>query len=115
MCFFDQIVFSCEDWKWDRFRGHCNREYRTGETCGMKLLHNSIKINGEKCKICQKLDAKRRRREDQISKINRWQREGGKLKASIEKATETVEELNREIGQLEAERLKKRNAFGRGC
>lgn len=106
-------MFECGDWKWDRFRQHCNREYRTGETCGIKLVH-SVKRNGEKCKICQKLATKYRRREDQVNKINRWQAEGGKLKASIEKAMEIVYELDKEIRELNSERAKRAQAIGKG-
>ena len=105
-------MFDCGDWKWDRFRQHCNREYRTGETCGMKLVH-SVKRNSDKCKICQKIDTKCRRKDDQINKINRWEAEGGKLKASIEKAKQIVAELDREIGQLIAEKMKKQQAIGK--
>lgn len=112
MCFFEQVMFQCGDWKWDRFRQHCNREYRTGETCGIKLVHQVIR-HGDKCKICQKIDTKRRRQADQLSKIKRWQAEGGKLRASIEKASETVRELEREIYQLEVEKQRKAQAIGK--
>lgn len=105
-------MFECGDWKWDRFRQHCNREYRTGETCGIKLVHSVIR-NGERCKICQKIDTKLRRRADQIAKIKRWQAEGGKLKASIEKATEQVQELDKEIYQLQMEKQRKAQAIGK--
>lgn len=111
MCFFDQILFDCGDWKWDRFREHCNREYRTGETCGMKLVLD-VHQNGERCKTCQKIDTKRRRKDEQIIKLRRWQREGGKLVASIEKALQIVDDLNREIAQLEAQRIVKQRAIG---
>lgn len=79
----------------------------------MKLVHDVIR-NCDRCKICQKIDTKRRRQADQLSKIKRWQADGSKLKASIEKATETVHELDREIYQLNVERQRRAHAFGKG-
>lgn len=48
-----------------------------------------------------------------MAKIKRWQSEGGKLKASIEKAMETVRELDGEIYQLEVEKQRKAQAIGK--
>lgn len=112
MCFFEQVMWACGDWKWDRFRQHCNREYRTGETCGIKLVYDVAKSN-DKCKICQKIDTKNRRRNAELAKIQRWRADGGKLKASIERSYEIVEGLDDEIGQLNAEKDRKRQAIGK--
>ncbi|THW30162.1 hypothetical protein D6D02_02350 [Aureobasidium pullulans] len=112
MCFFDQVMWTCGDWKWDRFRQHCNREYRTGETCGMKLVYAVARSN-DKCKICQKIDTKLRRRAAEVTKIQRWQSEGSKLKASIERSYEIIKDLDQEIYQLQIEKQRKTQAIGK--
>ncbi|KAH7205216.1 hypothetical protein BKA60DRAFT_600036 [Fusarium oxysporum] len=37
MCYFDQVVWACGNWRWGKFREQCNKEHRIGETCGLKL------------------------------------------------------------------------------
>ncbi|KAL2075906.1 hypothetical protein VTL71DRAFT_849, partial [Oculimacula yallundae] len=37
MCFYDSITRDCGCTKWHHFRLHCYKEYRIGETCGLKL------------------------------------------------------------------------------
>ena len=110
MCFFDQHRFACGDWKWGHFRQHCNREYRTGETCGMKLIMTTVP-NQQKCKLCDKLDTKQRRRNAEMDRINRWQREGGKFRASIDRSYDTVKTLDREIYDLRHERQRRLQAI----
>lgn len=102
MCFYDQIVYACGDFKWGYFRQHCNREYRIGEVCGMKLVYQSV---GEtvNCKVCEKLHTKYRRRQTECDRIERWTREGNR-QASIEKSMEVIHQLDREIQALLSER-----------
>ncbi|KAL8909126.1 MAG: hypothetical protein Q9171_005193 [Xanthocarpia ochracea] len=109
MCFFDQHRFACGDWKWGHFRQHCNREYRTGETCGMKLIMQTVPVS-QKCKLCDKIDTKQRRRSAEEDRINRWKREGGKFRASIERSYEMIKSLDREIYDLRSERMRKLQA-----
>jgi hypothetical protein len=111
MCFFDQHLFACGDWRWGHFRQHCNQEYRTGETCGMKLIMSTHRI-GNKCKTCEKIDTKMRRRATEAEKIARWQRDGGRFKASIDKAYEIIRGLEMEIHDLQMERQKRSRSFG---
>ncbi|KAI9735165.1 MAG: hypothetical protein M1834_001753 [Cirrosporium novae-zelandiae] len=106
MCFYDQHRFACGDWKWGHFKQHCNREYRTGETCGMKLVMQTYPV-AQKCKICEKLDIKQRKKNQELDRINRWQREPHKFRASIEKAWNTIAELENEIANLNYERQKR--------
>ena len=110
MCFFDQHRFACGDWKWGHFRQHCNREYRTGETCGMKLIMQTVPV-GQKCKLCEKIDTKQRRRAAEVERINRWQREGGKFSASIERSYDMIKTLDREIYDLNCERQRRLQAI----
>src|SRR5271168_2592333 len=75
MCFYDQYVLACNCHRWGNFRQHCAKEYRTGETCGMRLIMSTI-MKREKCKTCEKLDIKYRRKRDEEHRIKRWMKEG---------------------------------------
>lgn len=104
MCFFDQYVHQCGDYKWGSFRQHCAKEYRTGETCGMKLVMLSYQQPGN-CKICDKINTKWNRRIKEVERIKRWEHEGGKSrKASIEAAHDNISQLDREINSLQKQR-----------
>jgi len=111
MCFYEQHLFACGDFKWGHFRQHCNREYRTGETCGMKLVYSTSPLS-QKCRICDKIDTKLRRRNAEKDRINRWRREGGKFRASIEKSEDTIKQLEREIMELGQERRSRSTYMG---
>ncbi|KAI9826567.1 MAG: hypothetical protein M1832_006163 [Thelocarpon impressellum] len=111
MCFFDNHIFACGDWKWGHFRQHCNKEYRTGETCGMKLVMMSYRINN-KCKTCEKIDTKLRRRAAEVERISRWEQEGSRFMASIDRAYDNIKTLDAEILELQNERQKRSVQFG---
>ena len=111
MCFFDQHRFECGDWKWGHFRQHCNREYRTGETCGMKLIMQTVPVC-QKCKLCEKIDTKMRRRGAEVERIKRWQREGGKFRASIDKSMDMIKAFDVEIYELGCERGRRLQGIG---
>jgi hypothetical protein len=96
---------ACGDYKWGHFRQHCSKEYRTGETCGMRLVMQTIEI-AEKCRICQKIDTKKRSIRKEEDKIKRWKKETGR-RASIEKAEEDISRLQQEVYNLECERHSK--------
>ena len=110
MCFFDQHRFQCGDWKWGHFRQHCNREYRTGETCGMKLIMQTVPVS-QKCKLCEKIDTKQRRRAAEVERIVRWKREGSKFSASIDRSADIVKGLEKEIHDLGYERQRRLQAI----
>ena len=95
MCFYDQHLFACGDYKWGNFRQHCNKEYRSGETCGMKLVMQTMPVR-EKCRLCLKIETKTRRMEAELDRIRRWRKEGGRFSASIEKSEQIVKDLERE-------------------
>ena len=50
MCCYDALEMACKCWKWGHFREHCALEYRTGETCGLKLVMNRYQ-SVDKCQI----------------------------------------------------------------
>ncbi|CAG8953608.1 hypothetical protein HYALB_00007447 [Hymenoscyphus albidus] len=102
MCFYDQYRMICNCHKWGHFRQHCSKEYRTGETCGMKLIMNTLE-KPEKCKICTKIDTKEGRVRKEQDRINRWVKEeqrGHQRGASIEASQGTIEKLYLEIEEL---------------
>jgi hypothetical protein len=81
-----------------------------GETCGMKLVYETTQIR-EKCKLCQKLDTKRRRKTAEEERIRRWAPEQHRYKASIQKSYEIIGQLDQEIYEIECERYKKQVAI----
>jgi len=81
-----------------------------GETCGMKLVYQTAQ-QPTKCKYCEKVDTKLRKRQAEVDRIARWQREG-KNPASIEKSMDTIKQLDYEIQQLWAEISNRRQALG---
>ena len=76
----------------------------------MKLIMQTVPQR-EKCKLCDKLDVKQRRRSAEMDRIDRWQREGGKFKASIDRSYDMVKALDKEIYDLRRERQKRLNAI----
>lgn len=112
MCYYDMKVYTCGDWKWDRFRAQCVREHRRGETCGLRMISAQIP-QGTKCKICQQIEVKRRRRAAEYERLTRWVADGGKLNASIENARATIYQLDNEIASLEAARAYAAARFSR--
>jgi hypothetical protein len=97
---------ACSCWKWGHFRQHCSKEYRTGETCGMKLVMNRSSLP-EKCKICTKIDTKERAVRKEQERIRRWKKESGRS-ASIQKAEDNIYDLQGDIDRLKYERDLKR-------
>jgi hypothetical protein len=109
MCFYERIDFLCGDHRWGTMRQQCPREYRTGESCrGVKLSHDDYinKVN-KQCPLCEALEVKERKYQKEYACVQRWQeqqREGLRREASIEKASETLRELQREITDLNRRR-----------
>ena len=103
MCFYDQTVFGCGDFKWGNCKQQCPREYRSGETCGMKLVMNCYPDNSTKCKTCVRIDTVLRKREKECSNIKTWQKDekaGKKRSASIEKAYNAIDDYDAELKKL---------------
>lgn len=76
----------------------------------MKLVMHTIPAS-TKCKLCDKIETKTRRRAAEQDRVKRWQRDGGKFRASIEKSQETIGILNKEIYTLTSERQMKLQAI----
>ncbi|CZT43357.1 uncharacterized protein RSE6_03386 [Rhynchosporium secalis] len=109
MCFYDQYQMSCGCGKWGNFRQHCAKEYRTGETCGMKLVMHTYPM-AEKCKLCEKIATKQRTIRKEEERIDRWRRDTGRS-ASIEKSQSIIEQQKHEINKLWNEVLAKKRSL----
>ncbi|GAP89429.2 hypothetical protein SAMD00023353_4000680 [Rosellinia necatrix] len=95
MCFFEQTRWMCGFWRWGHFREQCNREYRTGETCGLKFVYRT-NDQPEVCKLCKDIEKKRRKLAKLESDLLRWSAEKNRS-ASIEKAQKDWGEVNAAI------------------
>lgn len=109
MCFYNQKVYTCGDRNWGNFAHQCNYEYRTGETCGMKLV-SKIESETTKCRLCEKIETKERRIQQEKERMLRWKEEGGTLTASIAKSQKLVAQLEKEVYELQAELRSRRRA-----
>lgn len=115
MCFYEQFEFACRDFRWGNFKEHCNKEYRRGETCGMKLVYE-VTHKPELCTICDKIERKNRRYWKCQEKLDKWKAEGREreLRATVEKTKEEQEGVRLEIVKLQADRQERAGALGRG-
>lgn len=98
MCYFEQTRWCCGFWKWGNFRQQCNKEYRTGETCGLKLVYDTT-YQPAQCKICDQITKKDRRIRKMEDDIVRWRHEGGRT-ATIEKTQTDIADIQNQINNL---------------
>ncbi|ETR97455.1 hypothetical protein M419DRAFT_91501 [Trichoderma reesei RUT C-30] len=83
MCYFEQTRWSCGYWRWGHFKQQCNKEYRMGETCGLKLVYHTIP-DPDVCRLCHDREKKERRLNKMIADVERWKQEGNRT-ATIER------------------------------
>ncbi|KAM0075327.1 hypothetical protein ACKRZS_012605 [Fusarium odoratissimum] len=95
MCYFDQARWACGYWRWGHFRQQCNKEYRMGETCGLKLVYET-RTERDVCKLCHDTEKKQRRYDKMYRDVQRWQRERNR-NATIER---TCAEMQEVLGQI---------------
>ncbi|VTT78669.1 unnamed protein product [Fusarium fujikuroi] len=95
MCYFEQTRWACGYWHWGHFRQQCNKEYRMGETCGLKLVYET-RTERDVCKLCHDTEKKQRRYDKMYRDVQRWQREGNR-NATIER---TWAEMQEALGQI---------------
>ena len=105
MCFYDQQIFSCGDHKWGRFRAHCNKEYRTGETCGMKLIFEASGVMNI-CPMCKKYEVIVRKITQAGERVARWKSEGINP-VSTDKERANMIQWQKELRDLEFQRQAK--------
>lgn len=107
MCYYDQVHWACGYWRWSTFREQCTREYRTGETCGLRLALGITHVN-ESCKVCKDMEKKQRKLAKLQSDVYRWQGEGNR-NASIEKAEREMAEIESVLAGLGLEHWERVN------
>ncbi|KAK4232877.1 hypothetical protein C8A03DRAFT_19932 [Achaetomium macrosporum] len=105
MCFYERIQFKCGPWKWGRFREQCNKEYRIGETCGLKQVFTT-RNESRDCASCTQITKKQRRIRKMMTDIERWRREGDH--------PATVEKTERELTALQCAISTFRERHGEG-
>jgi hypothetical protein len=110
MCYFEQTRWTCGYWRWGHFRQQCNKEYRMGETCGLKLVYET-KPEPDACKLCHDIQKKQRRWDKMSRDIQRWHREGGKP-ATIERTTAEMNEVAGQIWRMTDEHAQRLHSLG---
>jgi hypothetical protein len=109
MCFYTQRVWSCGYWRWDKFREQCKDETRMGETCGLKLVYETVKISAP-CGICDDIVKKQRKIVKMDGDLDRWVREGNKP-YTIEKALVERKEAVDKIKTLQSRHSRDMNTL----
>lgn len=99
MCYFDQKRWKCGYWRWASFSRQCHKEYRTGETCGLKLVMSTLD-EPDRCKLCYDIDKKQRRLAKMSADINRWLREGNRS-ATIERTEDEYGVVERQMRDMQ--------------
>ncbi|KAL7931518.1 hypothetical protein V8C35DRAFT_309724, partial [Trichoderma chlorosporum] len=105
MCYFEQTRWSCGYWRWGHFRQQCNKEYRMGETCGLKLIYET-KPENDVCKLCHDTEKKRRRLAKMIQDVERWRMEGNR-NATIERTEEEMAAVSGQIKAMDDDHLRR--------
>ncbi|RDA89698.1 hypothetical protein CP533_5260 [Ophiocordyceps camponoti-saundersi (nom. inval.)] len=101
MCYFEQTRWRCGYWRWGNFREQCPKEYRMGETCGLKLVYET-RVEPDVCKICHDIDKKKRRYDKMCRDVQRWEREGNR-NATIERTSDDMKLVQSQIASLRQE------------
>ncbi|KAJ4020851.1 hypothetical protein NW766_002346 [Fusarium irregulare] len=98
MCYFEQTRWTCGFWRWGHFRQQCNKEYRMGETCGLKLVYETK-------------DERERRYDKMYRDVQRWQREGNR-NATIERTCGEMQEVLGQIYRMQEEHAQRLRTLG---
>ncbi|KAH7206526.1 hypothetical protein IWW34DRAFT_803363 [Fusarium oxysporum f. sp. albedinis] len=112
MCYFDQTRWACGYWRWGHFRQQCNKEYRMGETCGLKLVYET-RTERDVCKLCHDTEKKQRRYDKMYRDVQRWQREGNR-NATIERTCAEMQEVLGQIYRMREEHDHRLQSLGQG-
>ncbi|KAF1955405.1 hypothetical protein CC80DRAFT_415565 [Byssothecium circinans] len=110
MCYFDQTLFTCGDWKWGLMHQFCSKAPYLGEGCRMKLIWTT-QYNDQKCRICCQIEIKKRRVRRLEERVRRWGLDKERWRASIELAKDDMLELNRQIRHQEMLRPIRQNSL----
>lgn len=100
MCFYDQNVFSCGDYRWGKLQQRCNEHDHNREPCELKRVFRTFVIN-TKCDTCQEIDLCHQSLMIETEHIRRWHREGSEYSNNVRERIRDLEEI---IELLEDER-----------
>ena len=64
-----------------------------------------------KCRLCEKIETKFRRRSAEVDRLDRWKREGATLVASMDRSYKLIMDLEKEICTLKRERDDRRSTL----
>lgn len=76
----------------------------------MRLV-NLTENEASKCRLCEKIETKYRRRSAEVDRLDRWRREGGTLVASMDRSERLIKDLDLEIYTLQRERDDRRKTL----
>ncbi|CAL5868326.1 uncharacterized protein PFLUO_LOCUS2550 [Penicillium psychrofluorescens] len=69
--------------------------------------------DNSKCRLCEKIETKFRRRSAELDRLDRWKREGATLIASMDRSLKLIKDLDTEIRSLQREREDRRSTLTR--
>lgn len=95
MCYYNQTLWQCGYWRWGQFKEQCYKQHRIGETCGLKLVFETI-TDPDRCKLCYSTERKYRRLDKMRRDIKRWYCEGNRT-ATIERTSVMMCDVERQI------------------
>ena len=110
MCYYDQTVFICRDWRWGLLREFCSKSSHIGEGCGLKLIWISY-YRPQECQVCCRIGVIKRRIRKVEDRARRWNTEAARWKASIEVAEDDIRTFNSQLLQLEDRRPIRSNSL----
>lgn len=110
MCYYEMYLWECNDWRWGNFKQHCEKEYRMGETCGIKMIYRTQNVPGC-CKLCEEINRKKRKHEKARADFDRFKRDPQR-QATAEVRLEEIQALEIQIKTLQDNRLAKMTNVG---
>lgn len=103
MCFYDQNIFSCGDYRWGTLRQRCNENDRNREPCESKLVSRTLVVN-EKCETCQEIEQWHQSLMTESEYIRGLQRQGSEYSNDIQSSREKIRYFEEVIEWLETKR-----------
>lgn len=103
MCFYDQNVFRCGDYQWDKLQRRCKEHNQDREPCELKLVFRTLVIN-TKCEICHEIQQWHQSLMIETEQMRRWQREVSEYFNNIQSSRERIRYFEEVIEGLENRR-----------
>lgn len=103
MCFYDQNIFSCGDYRWGALQQRCNEYDPNREPCELKLVFRTLLVN-EKCETCQEIEQWHQSLMIESEYIRVLQRQGSEYSNDIQSSREKIRYFEGVIEWLETRR-----------